>query len=60
MAIIVPYKPELGRFPGEGNATRSSFLAWRIAWTEEPGGLQVHGGHKESGTTERPSSAQHS
>ena len=21
-------------------ATRSSFLAWRIPWTEEPGGLQ--------------------
>ena len=23
-------------------ATRSSILAWRIPWTEEPGGLQVH------------------
>ena len=23
----------------EGMATRSSFLAWRIPWTEEPGGL---------------------
>ena len=24
----------------EGMATRSSTLAWRILWTEEPGGLQ--------------------
>ena len=24
-------------------ATHSSVLAWRIPWTEEPGGLQVHG-----------------
>ena len=24
----------------EGMATRSSVLAWRIPWTEEPGGLQ--------------------
>ena len=28
----------------EGMATHSSILAWRIPWTEEPGGLQtVHG-----------------
>ena len=25
--------PELGRFPGEGDATHSSILAWRISWT---------------------------
>ena len=25
---------------GKGMATHSSILAWRIAWTEEPGGLQ--------------------
>ena len=31
--------PGLGRSPGEGNATHSSILAWRIPWTEEPGGL---------------------
>ena len=31
--------PELGRSPGEGNATHSSILAWRIPGTEEPGGL---------------------
>ena len=24
----------------EGMATNSSILAWRIPWTEEPGGLQ--------------------
>ena len=24
-------------------ATHSSILAWRIAWTEDPGRLQVHG-----------------
>ena len=24
----------------EGMATHSSILAWRILWTEEPGGLQ--------------------
>ena len=27
----------------KGMATHSSNLAWRIPWTEEPGGLQVHG-----------------
>ena len=27
----------------EGMATHSSFLAWRIPWTEEPGGLQSMG-----------------
>ena len=41
-------------------ATHSSILAWRIPWTEEPGGLQsyvnnpMYGlwGHKESDITE--------
>ena len=33
-------------------ATHSSTLAWRIPWTEEPGGLQSTG-RKESDTTER-------
>ena len=28
---------------GEGMATYSSTLAWRIPWTEEPGGLQSVG-----------------
>ena len=27
----------------EDMATHSSILAWRIPWTEEPGGLTVHG-----------------
>ena len=29
--------------PGEGMATHSSILAWKIAWTEEPGRLQSMG-----------------
>ena len=44
--------PGSGRSPGEGNATHSSTLAWRIPWTEEPGGLQSVGVAKESDTTE--------
>ena len=32
--------PGLGRFPGEGNGIHSRILAWRIPWTEEPGGQQ--------------------
>ena len=35
----------------EGRATHSSVLAWRIPWTEEPGGLSPWG-CKESGTIE--------
>ena len=35
--------PGLGRFPEDGMATHSSILAWRIPWTEEPGGLQSMG-----------------
>ena len=30
----------------EGMATYSSILAWRIPWTEEPGGLQSIGSHR--------------
>ena len=38
---------ELGAVPLEkGMATHSSILAWRIPWTEEPGGLQSIGLHK--------------
>ena len=29
----------LGRSPGEGHGNHSSVLAWKIPWTEEPGGL---------------------
>ena len=36
----------------EGMATHSNILAWRIPWTEEPGGLSSMGsqrvGHTES------------
>ena len=34
----------------KGMATHSSILAWRIPWTEEPGGLQSMGS-QESDTT---------
>ena len=40
---------DLGLIPGSGRslekgmATHSSILAWRIPWTEEPGGLQCIG-----------------
>ena len=30
----------------EGKATHSSILAWRIQWTEEPGGLQSTGSQR--------------
>ena len=40
----------------EGMATHASILAWRIPWTEDPGGLQSMGYspgvHQESETTE--------
>ena len=39
--------PGLGRSPGEGNATHSSTLIWKIPWTEEPGG------HEELDATAR-------
>ena len=32
--------PGSGRSPGEGNGNHSSILAWKIPWTEEPGGLE--------------------
>ena len=38
----------------EGMANHSSILAWRLPWTEEPGGLYSPQGHKESDTTEVP------
>ena len=38
--------PGLGRSLEEGMATHSSILAWRILWTEEPGGLQSIGLHR--------------
>ena len=52
--------PGLGRYPGEGHgnplgkrnplgkgmATFSRILAWRIPWTEEPGGLPSVGSQR--------------
>ena len=35
--------PRLGRSPEEGVATHSSISAWRVPWTEEPGGPQSLG-----------------
>ena len=32
--------------PEEGMATHSSSLAWRVPWTEEPGGLQFVGSQR--------------
>ena len=48
---------DAGRFLGredpleDGMATLSSFLAWKISWTEGPGRLQPRG-HKQPDTTE--------
>ena len=39
--------------PLKDMATQSSILAWRIPWTEEPGGLYSPWGYKESDTTEQ-------
>ena len=35
--------PRSGRSPGEGNGNPLNILAWKILWTEEPGGLQSMG-----------------
>ena len=35
----------------KGMATHSSIFAWRIPWTEKPGGPQSMVGHKESDMT---------
>ena len=31
--------PGLGRAPGGGHGNPLQYLAWRIPWTQEPGGL---------------------
>ena len=38
--------PKLGRSLEKGMTTHSSILAWRIPWTEEPGGLQSMGSQR--------------
>ena len=40
-------------------ATHSIILAWKIPWTEEPGGYSPWG-HKESDMTEHPRAHTHS
>ena len=43
---------DVGLIPGSGDplekgmGTHSSILAWRIPWTEEPGGLQSMGSQR--------------
>ena len=37
----------------KGMATHSSITAWRIPWTEEPGGLQTREGHKKLDMTKQ-------
>ena len=38
--------PGAGRSPEEGMSTHSSILAWRIPWTEKPGGLPSIGSRR--------------
>ena len=41
------FDPWIRKIPLEkGMATHSSVLAWRIPWTEEPGGLQSMGSQR--------------
>ena len=39
---------ESGRSPGGGHGNPLSILAWRISWTEEPGGLQSIGSQSQT------------
>ena len=39
-AVDVDSIPVSGRSPGKEMAPHSSILAWRIPWTQEPGGIQ--------------------
>ena len=40
------FGPQAGKISGEGMATHSNSLAWKIPWTEEPRGLQSMGSQK--------------
>ena len=44
-AMLETWVPSLGQEDPleEGMGTHSSILAWRIPWTEEPGGLRSMG-----------------
>ena len=44
--IVVIVTSIYGTLTGEGKATHSSTRAWRIPWTEEPGGLQSTGSQR--------------
>ena len=52
MVKNMPARQELQETQGQedplqkGMATHSSILAWRIPWTEEPGGLQSMGSQR--------------
>ena len=37
------FDPWVGKIPGGGHGNPLHILAWRIPWTEEPGGLQSIG-----------------
>ena len=41
--------PGLGKSSGEGHGNPLHILAWRIPWTEEPGGLQSMGSQRVRG-----------
>ena len=51
LLIQVRYETRVGSLGGEdplqeGTATHISILAWRIPWTEDPGGLQSMGSQR--------------
>ena len=39
--------------PEKGMATHASILAWRILWTEEPGGLQSMGTQSQTALSDQ-------
>ena len=49
-ATVLHFRDEgdLGKIPWR----RKWHCTWRIPWTDKPGRLTDHGGHKESGMTE--------
>ena len=40
--------PGFGRSPRGGNGNPLQYLAWKIPWTEEPGGLQFIGSQTDT------------
>ena len=51
--------PWVGKIPWRrAMATHSAILAWRVPWTEEPGGCSPWG-HKESDTTDHTKGMSH-